>query len=162
MKPRVGISACLLGQAVRYDGGHKYQSLIVDQLASKVELVPFCPEVGAGLGTPRPAVQLVVIDDIVRMRGVVDPCLDVTDAVQHWIESNLPKFRNLDSFIVKARSPSCGAGNTPVFNAVGEQLPVASGLFAVALQQFYPDMLIVQEEDLQTPRKLLQFYSKFG
>lgn len=160
MKPRVGVSACLVGEAVRYDGGHKQQQLILEQLPGLVDLVRVCPEAGAGLGIPRPAVQLVSINNTVRMLGVSDATLDVTGTIQSWIESTLAQFKDLDAFILKSRSPSCGSGSTPVFNEVGEILSQGSGLFAMALRETYPDIFIVEETTLQTREQIKAFMSE--
>jgi len=81
--PKVGVSACLLGHKVRYDGGHKRNTFLTDSLDSHVEYVPVCPETAIGLSIPRPPIRLVGEPDRPRVIGVDDPSLDVTG--RHWI-----------------------------------------------------------------------------
>mgnify|MGYP003486032397 CR=1 FL=1 len=76
---RIGISSCLLGQEVRFDGGHKHNGYITESLGQFFEFVPFCPEVAIGLGIPRPPIRLVRHGQAIEARGVKDPALDVTD-----------------------------------------------------------------------------------
>lgn len=128
-KPRVGISECLTGKKVRYDGKDQladWHSLFVKHLT----LVPFCPEVAAGLGVPRPPVQLIQSENLdVRARGVKDKTLDVTDALQSTAQS-FTEGVNLNGFIFKSRSPSCGFLSTPLFDKNNYEADVGSGIFA--------------------------------
>lgn len=146
-KPIVGLSACLTGQNVRYDAGHKQQPMLLSLLAPHVQLRPFCPEVEAGLGVPRPAVQLIASSKgQVRARGVDDPSLDVSDALAStamaYCREQLPP---LSGFVFKSRSPSCGLGSTPLRDSHGEVVRYSSGLFAEQVKESAPWLPCVEE-----------------
>ena len=79
LKPRLGISSCLLGHSVRFDSGHKHNAYITETLGQYIEFVPFCPEVAADLGIPRPAIHLVKRDQSLRALQVKNHAIDVTD-----------------------------------------------------------------------------------
>ncbi|GAA5189438.1 DUF523 and DUF1722 domain-containing protein [Ferrimonas gelatinilytica] len=144
-KPIVGISACNLGQPVRYDGGHKRSAFVDGQLREWVEFRPICPEVGAGLSTPRPTIRLRQTEIGIRLvddkNGV-----DHTEAMQSFSERVLPSLDNLSGYIVCAKSPSCGMERVKVFNAdaTGAERN-GRGLFTDALMKRYP--LLPVEED---------------
>lgn len=150
-RPRVGVSACLLGQAVRYDGQSKPHAWICEQLAQLVELVPYCPEVGAELGVPRTAVHLVKTGAGVRALAVDDATLDVTEAIQQWSEENGPELALLDALILKSRSPSCGVGLVPLFDSKGGLLSFGDGLFAAWVKQHNSHLLLMEEASLDEP-----------
>lgn len=157
---RIGTSACLIGQAVRYDGRHKAQALILDTLADRADLIPFCPEVAAGLGVPRPPVQLVAEEQGARARGVTNPQLDVTDAL-HQSAADFCKgveAQGLSGFILKSRSPSCGLGSTPLHSEDGtEILGYVDGLFAEQLRVAAPWLPCVEEEWLCSQARCWRF-----
>ena len=83
---KVGISSCLLGEEVRYNGGHKHSSLCTSELAQYFEFVNTCPELGAGLGVPRPAIRLVGDPDAPRAVRVIDNSIDITDDLQAFLQ----------------------------------------------------------------------------
>lgn len=148
-KAKLGVSSCLLGNEVRYDGSHKYCQYIADTLAEKFELIAFCPEVAIGLGVPRRPIQLVAVGDSIRLRGVEDPELDVTSDIQAYAQSLLPQLDKLSGYIFKSRSPSCGVADVPVYLVDGSAAPEpASGLFAQAIQDLLPDLPLSNEETL--------------
>ncbi|MDF1820790.1 MAG: DUF523 and DUF1722 domain-containing protein [Alcanivoracaceae bacterium] len=141
----VGISACLTGREVRHDGGHKNSRYCMDVLAEHFDFQPFCPEMGAGLGVPRPAMHLMDDGNTIRLVNVRGEG-DHTDAMHGWITENVPAMDGLRGFILMAKSPSCGMERVRVYNADGEVLHrEGSGLFASALQQAWP-LLPVEEE----------------
>lgn len=148
LKPTILVSACLLGQAVRYDGGHRYSEIITRQFSQQYKLLSCCPEMGAGLGVPRPPVQLVSIADTVSALGVDDNTLDVTTALQQFSHHYLQHAEPLHGAIVKARSPSCGVGSTPLYDEHGSLLGLTNGLFVQALQHYYPSLPIIDEQGL--------------
>ena len=110
----VGISSCLLGEKVRFDGGHKRDSYIVGTLSNYFEFRPFCPEVAIGLGIPRPTIRLVKVEKNVRCLGVKDP-VDVTEQLQHYAEQLKEQHQDLCGYILKKDSPSCGMERVKVF-----------------------------------------------
>lgn len=145
---RVGVSACLLGDAVRYDGGHKHATHITDDLGRRFELVPFCPEVAIGMGVPRPAIRLVGDPGTPRARGVDDPAMDVTAALTAYGERVGVSVDGLSGYVFKKGSPSCGLGGVPVYPADGGDTAsgAGTGLYAAAIRRLQP-LLPLEEED---------------
>lgn len=149
-RPVIGVSSCLLGQRVRYDGGHKRDAFIVEELGSRFELLPICPETAIGMGVPRPAIRLVLEVDGIHARGVDDPDLDVTALLTAFARRILPGLAHLCGYVFKARSPSCGLGSSPLFVS-GHPPREASGLFAAALQTALPHLPLEEEDRLRDP-----------
>ena len=108
-RARVGISSCLLGDLVRFDGGHKRNTYCADVLSETVEWVPVCPEVEVGMGTPREAVRLVGDTDQLRMIGS-ETGHDWTDEMNQYARIRVQELvqLDLDGYVLKSRSPSCG------------------------------------------------------
>ncbi|MCB1667585.1 MAG: DUF523 domain-containing protein [Porticoccaceae bacterium] len=156
-QPKVGISACLLGEHVRYDGHHKFHPLINELLTPRLNLLPFCPEAAAGLGIPRPPVRLIETHGEISALGVENPQLDVTRQLIRISEHFAAQPNNLVAYIVKSRSPSCGAGSTPLFDAQTELQDHTDGLFVQALKKTHPDLLIVEESWLSSFDNCHQF-----
>lgn len=148
-KPRVLVSACLLGEPVRYDGGHKRHAWLVEELLPRIEPVAVCPEVGIGLGVPRPPIQLVQTDAGIRALGVEDPTLDVTDRLEGYASRQAHPW--LCGAVFKARSPSCGIETTPLFDPNGREIGFTSGLFAAGLQAALPGLPVIDEAGLEDP-----------
>jgi len=161
-KPRIGVSACLLGEPVRYDGASRPHAWILGELAQRAELVPLCPETGAGLPVPRPPVQLVRLDGAIRARGVEEPERDVTDRLLAWNREAEPLLASLDALILKSRSPSCGLGSVPLFFPGGEELDRVSGLFAAFVQQAHPALTVVEESELEEEAARAAFLRRLG
>ncbi|MDP4536721.1 DUF523 and DUF1722 domain-containing protein [Alkalimonas collagenimarina] len=147
MQLAVGISACLLGQKVRYDGGHKASEFCLTQLQPHVRYIAVCPENAIGMGTPRPPIRLQKNkQDEIRLVQVKDSSLDYTDAMQQYSEQVLPGMEQLAGFVVCAKSPSCGMERVRLYNEQGHQLGKAGvGLFTRQLMQRYPWLPV--EED---------------
>lgn len=146
---QIAVSACLLGERVRYDGAQKRHPLIM-KLAHEFELLPFCPEVAVGLGVPRPPVQLVMSDSGIHARGIVDPEHDITERLQAYAQTQCAELEACAGIIFKSRSPSCGMGSSPFFNEQNEQQGKINGLFAAILRDCLPGMLMVEESALAT------------
>ena len=138
MKPRVGVSACLLGEAVRYDGGHKRSSAVVDLVGPEVEWIPVCPEVEVGMPVPR---EPVVLTGAGRMVGATSGT-DHTDAMLGVAEARIAALGPLDGYVLKSRSPSCGLEGVP-------GSPTGSGLYAAALRRLRPDLPLAEETWLE-------------
>jgi len=145
---RIGISSCLLGNAVRYDGGHKRDDFAADLLARFVTFVPVCPEVELGLGTPRPSIRLVKLGGEVRL---VEPKAgtDHTEAMQKLVERRLRELgeEELCGFILKKDSPSCGMERVKIWPA-RPGVPAARagrGLFAEGLLRRWPHLPVEEE-----------------
>jgi uncharacterized protein YbbK (DUF523 family) len=150
--PRVGVSACLLGERVRYDGNSRPHVWVRDELSEHAQLLPFCPETGAGQGTPRPPVQLVRLKSgEIRVRGVHESALDVTEILQQWSVRQAQYLSGLDALIFKSRSPSCGLGSTPLFDEHAQLLLSAgNGIFAEWVARNFPDLPVYDESRLET------------
>ncbi|MDX1593566.1 MAG: DUF523 and DUF1722 domain-containing protein [Gammaproteobacteria bacterium] len=143
---RVGISSCLLGREVRFDGGHKRDAYIVGTLGDWFEFVPVCPEYEAGLGLPRPPIRLVGEIDRPRVVGVREPGLDVTDALEAHAAERVGTLDGLSGYILKKDSPSCGMERVKVYpEAGGAGVRKGVGVFARALMARWP-LLPVEEE----------------
>ena len=117
---RVGISACLLGQEVRFDGGHKRDRYITDTLGKFFEWVPVCPEVEMGLGIPRETLRLVGESEEPRL-VFFKTGGDITDGMKAWAKARLDALAKLDllGYILKSDSPSCGMERVRIYRATG-------------------------------------------
>jgi uncharacterized protein YbgA (DUF1722 family)/uncharacterized protein YbbK (DUF523 family) len=145
-KIRLGVSACLLGQEVRYDGGHKRDTFLTDTLGPFVEWVPVCPEVEIGLGVPRPPIRLV--GDAAAPRLVVEKTgEDLTTRMQRWASRRIAELGalGLHGYVLKRSSPSCGLIRVRVYGEDGTPGRVGRGVFAAALTDALP-LLPVEEE----------------
>lgn len=144
-KPRLGISACLLGMPVRFDGGHKQDNFIQASLASHIECVAVCPEVEAGFAIPRPTMQLRLDDKEIRMVMSKDDN-DVTQKMSDFASKKMNDLSYLDGFIFKKNSPSCGVFRVPVVvSKHGHRKKMGTGIFAQAFMDRYP-LIPVEEE----------------
>jgi uncharacterized protein YbgA (DUF1722 family)/uncharacterized protein YbbK (DUF523 family) len=150
---RIGISACLLGQEVRFDGGHKRDSFLTDILGPHVEWVPVCPEVELGLGTPRETLRLVRSGRDVRMI-TTRTLIDHTDAMRRWSAARLEELadEDLSGYVLKKDSPSCGMERVKVYAAAGMPERSGRGLFASALLDRFPSLPVEEEGRLSDPR----------
>ena len=162
-RPRVGISRCLLGDEVRYDGGHKRDPVILAAVGREVDWVPVCPEVEVGMGVPREPIHLLRGPDGVRLVGVQSGS-DWTDRMRAWAQQRVQELRSLQlaGFVLKARSPTCGLRDVPVEGSFAasessgsldsvELLDVSSGrgMFADMLLKSLPDLPVEDEERLR-------------
>ena len=149
-RPLIAVSRCLLGEAVRYDGGHKAFAPLGEPPLSHFRFLALCPEVEAGLTVPRPALQLVRLGGEPRLRQVVVPHLDVTEAVRSQVAARKATLLQVDGAILKRRSPSCGVEDVPVYDGEGNVLYQGRGLFAGALAALRTGLPLVEETQLVT------------
>ncbi|MFW1677170.1 YbgA family protein [Pontibacter sp. JAM-7] len=145
----VGISACLMGQKVRFDGGHKRSRYCLDVLSECFEFKSFCPEVAVGLGTPREPIRLVDMPQGRRVVGTKDPSIDVTDALKDYAEQVYQAAPELCGYILMKGSPSCGMERVKVYHANGNPNVAGSGLYAERLMQLHPALPVEEEGRLQ-------------
>jgi uncharacterized protein YbgA (DUF1722 family)/uncharacterized protein YbbK (DUF523 family) len=150
---RVGISACLLGREVRYDGGHKRDRLLVETLGRFVEWVPVCPEVEAGFGTPREPMRLVRSDGRLRLVTVTTG-IDLTDRMDSFARRRVGELAHerLCGYVLKKDSPSCGNERVKTFGGRGRPSRSGRGLFATALHTALPLLPVEEEGRLADPR----------
>ena len=144
-KLRLGVSACLLGNEVRFDGGHKRHPFLTDLLAPFVEWVPVCPEVEAGFGTPREAMRLV-------RDGAGDGSQDPGRVKAVTVRLRQLSSLDLDGYILKKDSPSCGLFRVKVYGQSGAGERTGRGLFAEGLANAQPLMPLEEEGRLSDPR----------
>lgn len=149
---RLGISACLLGQPVRYDGGHKKDRYLTEGLGSWVEWKPVCPEVELGLTVPRPTLRLVHHRPQPRL-VVANSGEDLTDSMQEWAEGRVRQLEelDLDGFVLKRASPSCGMERVRVYGARDTPYKGGTGIFARALMTLWPNLPVEEEGRLNDP-----------
>jgi uncharacterized protein YbbK (DUF523 family) len=151
-RPRLGISACLLGEPVRYDGGSKPDRLLTGAFGPLVEWVPVCPEVECGLGVPRPAMRLVGDPKSPRLM-VIRTGEDLTARMKAWAERRLDELEREDlcGFVFKSKSPSSGMQGVPVHDRRGGIRGTGAGLFARAFMQRFPLLPVEQDDRLHDP-----------
>lgn len=138
-KIAVGVSQCLLGEKVRYDGGHKHNRYMTEILTEYFEFRPQCPEVAIGLGIPRKPIRLVVIDGDTRVRGVDNPELDVTDALKEQADLVAQQMPDISGYIFMQNSPSCGVFGMKRYRENGySQDSKGRGAYAERLLQLMP------------------------
>lgn len=144
--PKIGVSACLLGHQVRYDGGHKRDAFISGPLSEHLEFVPICPEAAIGLGVPRPTIRLMGDPQRPRLVGTADPSMDVTERMEAYARQQVKSLGDLCGYILKKDSPSCGMERVKVFKTDGGSAErKGSGVFARILKHALP-LLPVEEE----------------
>lgn len=150
---RIGISACLLGERVRFDGGHKRDAFLTETFGRFVEWVPVCPEVECGLGTPRETMRLVRGEAGLRLvtgkSGV-----DLTARMERFSRSRVSALaaEDLCGYVLKKDSPSCGLERVKIYEGSGTSTRTGRGLFAAALLDAYPYLPVEEEGRLVDPR----------
>lgn len=157
----IGVSACLMGNPVRFDGGHKNDWFITKILANHVQFKMVCPEVEAGFSTPRPAMQLRQKDTGVRLILSLDATFDVTEKMNRYARAKVEQLGELDGFIFKKNSPSCGVFQVPVvINEDGYRKKQGTGLFAQAFTERYPLIPVEEEGRLNDPGLRENFFER--
>jgi uncharacterized protein YbbK (DUF523 family)/uncharacterized protein YbgA (DUF1722 family) len=151
-KLRLGISSCLLGNKVRYDGQHKLDPFLAETLGRYVEFVPVCPEVECGLGIPRPAMRLIGTVEDHRL-VTINTGVDHTERMRTWARGRVRELagENLCGYIFKAKSPSSGMERVKVYNDKGAVIGSTSGLFAAAFMREFPLLPVEDEGRLHDP-----------
>ena len=152
---KIGVSSCLLGAQVRFDGGHKRSDFLVDTLGSFVEFVPVCPEVEIGLGVPRETLRLVRDGKATREARLVTnkTGIDHTDKMNSYAERRVIALggEDLCGYVLKKDSPSCGMERVRVYGTSGMPTRDGSGLFAATLIRRYPSLPVEEEGRLNDP-----------
>ena len=151
-KIKLGISACLLGEKVRYDGGHKLDPFLRDTLGQYIEFVPVCPEAELGLGVPREAMRLVGEPEAPRL-VTIHSGRDVTDSMAEWAAKRVKALEKeeLSGFIFKSRSPSSGMERVKVYPESGPPVKKGIGIFARIFMAHFPLLPVEEEGRLQDP-----------
>ena len=173
----LGISACLLGQKVRYNGGHKRSSFCVNTLNRFFHFEPVCPEVAIGLSIPREPIRLV--GDLalapsgqssssapdkqlhVRVVGTDNATLDVTDALNQYGKDKAQELNHINGYILMQKSPSCGMERVKVYHVNGHPLgESAPGAYAKALMEAAPLLPVEEEGRLHDPVLCENFFTR--
>lgn len=150
-RPLVGISSCLTGQKVRYDGTVKRDRWIVDQLGRYVDYRPYCPEVAIGLGTPRPPIRLVGTPESMRVVGVDDASVDVTGDLEDYALSTAAQLGGISGYVFMSKSPSCGMERVRLYADNGHASKTGVGAYARVLMQSLPNLPCEEEGRLNDP-----------
>lgn len=151
-KIKLGISACLLGQSVRYDGGHQLDHFLKDTLGKYVEYVPVCPEVECGFGVPREAFRLIGKPDRPRLITIKTK-QDFTDRMEAWARRRVEAIEGegLCGFIFKGGSPSSGMERVKVYDDKGVPAKIGVGVFARIFMEHFPLIPVEEEGRLHDP-----------
>ncbi len=156
----IAVSACLLGWAVRYDGRDKAHAGVRSLFASgEFVPVPVCPEVMAGLGVPRPPVELVQVRGSVRALGVSDRALDMTGPLIRQAVRWSAQASTVAGLVCKSRSPSCGL-EVALHDQPGRAVGMTEGLFIQVLRRRRPKLPIVEETALADPERRAAFLDR--
>ncbi|MGU3522002.1 YbgA family protein [Enterobacteriaceae bacterium C23F] len=149
----VGISACLLGEKVRFDGGHKRLNFAVDELSPWVTFEPVCPEMAIGLPVPRPALRMVKDEQgELHLRFSDGREGDLTEAMSDFTHKRIARFENLCGYIVCKNSPSCGMERVRIYDVDGKNNRKAGrGIYTQLLMQTFPWLPVEEDGRLQDP-----------
>jgi uncharacterized protein YbbK (DUF523 family) len=158
-KPVIGISSCLLGNHVRYDGGDKLLRNMTDWFQDKADLVAICPEVAIGMGVPRAPIQLSDSVDQPEARQVERPEKIFTVPLKDFGRRVAEEYE-LDGYIFKSRSPSCGLGSTPVYINGSTQQRTTSGIYTSSLVKWLPRLPVTEAESLKTRDDYRRFFNQ--
>ena len=141
----LGVSSCLLGNEVRFDGGHKRHRYTTDILSEYFDFTPYCPETAIGLGIPRPTIKLALVNQEVRLVDSKDSSLDYTELMHSAATSYSRLLTDISGYILKSKSPSCGMERVKLYESDSKVTPDGVGRFAYALMKEQP-YLPVEEE----------------
>ncbi len=152
MKIKVGISSCLLGNEVRFDGGHKHSRLCTDSLSHYFQFIPECPEVSSGMSIPRKPIRLVGDIDDPSVVAVNDSSIDYTEQLETFSQNKVKQLDALCGYIFMQKSPSCGVFRVKVYQEGGQ--PAAApgrGIYAKAVMEAYPLLPVEESGRLEDP-----------
>jgi uncharacterized protein YbbK (DUF523 family) len=161
-KIKLGISSCLLGEKVRYDGGHKLDRFLTKTLGKYVDWIPVCPEVECGLPILRESMRLVGNPENPRL-VTLRSGQDYTERMLLWAEVRLNQFEKLDlcGYIFKSRSPSCGLRRIRITSLEDYSIHrMGTGVWARTILKRFPDLPVVDERQLHDLKKRLDFMKR--
>ena len=152
MKPKIAISACLMGAEVRYNGGHKASPLCSRILSDYFDFVPLCPEVAIGLGIPREPIRLVGNPEHPEAVGTVHPEINVTRPLAEYGQKMALELDGICGYIFMQKSPSCGLERVKVYHDNGAPVDGGSrGIYAQAFCALHPDLPVEEDGRLNDP-----------
>ncbi|MFT6028796.1 MAG: hypothetical protein ACI8O8_000525 [Oleiphilaceae bacterium] len=143
-KPVLGISECLMGKEVRYNGGHKLSRYCTQVLSQYFDFRPICPEVEIGLSVPRPAIRLSEKNGAVRVIAKDNADLDYAKDLIGLAQKVAPSMRGLSGFVFMQKSPSCGINSTKVYGEKGQPIYMSDGAFSGELKKLLPLMPVTE------------------
>ena len=157
-KVKIGISSCLLGNKVRYDGEHQYHANIIKTLNQGFELISFCPEMEIGLGAPRPKIQLVEREGIISCMDEATHTVDYTDKLSRCCDLQMDWLNQISGYIFKTKSPSCGLSKVKtdyhgIIRADGK------GIFAQRLLVLLPNLPTIEDDQFDNIDQRARFLS---
>ncbi|MDH3353723.1 MAG: DUF523 domain-containing protein [Chromatiales bacterium] len=154
MLPTIAISRCLVGDPVRYDGESKFKPKLIKKLEDIFTLIPICPEVEIGLSVPRPPIHIVERKSVLKVVVIEDSDRDLTEPLQSLAREKAKL--QIDGFILKARSPSCGLTSTPHLLENGTVI-YGAGIFTDAFHKANPQIPMIEAEMLESPQQFKKF-----
>ena len=157
---QIGISACLLGAEVRFNGGHKKNHWICNKLAQHATFHSFCPEVGIGLPIPRPTLRLITSEQGTRAVDSDTQQQDVTDDLRHYADQQQANIAQLDGYILMQGSPSCGMERVKLYAATGIPEKSGVGTFAERMMQLNPNLPVEEAGRLEDPLLSESFFTR--
>ena len=159
--PKIAVSACLLGEQVRYNGGHCNHRLL-QSVSKNIETIPICPEVGIGMGTPRPTIRLVHEDEKIHL---IEPKsgTDYTEDMMNWseLQSDFLLKQRISGIILKKDSPSCGLERVKVYHN-GNPRKEGQGVFAMVFTSLNPQIPAIEEGRLNDAVQMENFFARVG
>ncbi|MGE6388428.1 2-thiouracil desulfurase family protein [Pseudomonas sp. NPDC078416] len=151
-KPKLGVSACLMGVEVRFNGGHKESHLLTRALTEYFDFVPACPEVAIGMGIPREAIRLVGDPDHPQAVGSVNHAMNVTEQLADYGEHMATEMSDICGYIFMQKSPSCGLERVKVYRDNGVPFETGGrGIYAQAFCARHPDLPVEEDGRLNDP-----------
>jgi len=163
IKIPVGVSSCVLGNPVRYDGGNKHDKFVSQILSDYFTYQPICPEMAIGMGTPRPTIRLQQQNGRIRLRQSTQEAeaLDVTEKMQAFAEQTMATLDSLCGYIVCAKSTSCGMERVPIYAENGQHVESkGSGLFTYHLMKTLPWLPVEESGRLHDTRLRENFINR--
>ncbi|QBQ56461.1 DUF1722 domain-containing protein [Nitrosococcus wardiae] len=162
---RIAVSSCLLGEKVRFDGGHKRDTYVTEALTAYFDFVPVCPEVAIGMSVPREPIHIVKTEQGLRVRGTRHRDLDVTDKLRQFGEAMAEELGDIelgdiDGYILKKDSPSCGMERVRVHGTGGAPSRTGVGMYAQAFMARRPWLPVEEEGRLNDPVLRENFFER--
>ncbi|MCG7496209.1 DUF523 and DUF1722 domain-containing protein [Vibrio sp. Of7-15] len=152
MDIQVGVSACVLGHPVRFDGGHKRHRFTVEELSEFFNFTPLCPEVSIGLTVPRPTIRLVKKGEHTELVATKDPSIIYTENMNRFCDKHIPTLEDMCGYIVCAKSPTCGMERVKLYRENGHTIPGGTmGMFTQKLIDNMPWLPVEEDGRLQDP-----------
>ncbi len=155
----IGSSSCLLGESVRWDGGDKREEILADRLAGELQIIPVCPEMDLGLGSPREPMNLYRDDEGALSLRTTETDRDLTGRMKDYIRLRISELKgdHLRGFVLKSGSPSCGMEKIPIYRGRGDAVADGPGMFAAELIDAFPGLPIIEESGIRSFPALYQF-----